>query len=78
MKGGIRGDQDSQGQCGQMSSMAVRSMFIEQRVQLTHYWKEEGFGYLDHTLLRCEIMDPYISKSVRLAYTGSLKGKYRR
>ena len=78
MKVGIRGDQDIQGRCGQTSSMAVRSMFAERRIQISQYWKEEIFGSLEHVLLMYEIMDPYTSRSVRLACAGSLKGKYER
>ena len=44
----------------------------DRRVQLTRSSKEEGFESLDHTLLMCEIMEPYTSKSVRLACAGSL------
>ena len=78
MMGGSRGDQDSQGQRGQTSSMKVRSMFEDRWVQLTRYWQEEGFGSLDHALLMCEIMDPSTSRSVRLTCAGSLKGEYER
>ena len=78
MKGGSRGDQDSQGKLGQKSSMAVRSMFAERRVHLTRSWKEEGFGSLDHALLMCEMMDSSTSRSVRLECAGALKGKYNR
>ena len=42
--GGIRGDKDSQGQWGHKSSMEVRSIVAERRIQLTRSWKEEGFG----------------------------------
>ena len=76
MKGGIRGDQDSQVQCGQTYSIVVSSMFAEQRVQLVQSWKVEGFGYLDHALFMCEIMDLYTSRSVWLACAGDMKGKY--
>ena len=62
MKEGIRGDQDSQVKCSQTSSMIVRYMFAERRVQLTQSWKEEGFGSLDHEILMCEMMDPYTSR----------------
>ena len=47
MMGESRGDQDSQGKHGHISSMSVRSMFAEQRVQLTQSWKEKGFGSFD-------------------------------
>ena len=72
MMGEIIGDQDSQVQGGYTSSMAERSIFVEQRVQLTRYWKEGGFESLDHTILICEIMEPYTYRSVRLACVGSL------
>ena len=78
MKGGSRGDQDSQGKLGQKSSMAVRSMFAERRVHLTRSWKEEGFVSLYHILLMCEMIYPSTSRSVRLAFTGYLKVKYER
>ena len=66
MMGGIRGDQNRQGERGQTYPMALLSMFAEWRVQLSRSWKEEGFGSLDHTILMCEIMDPYTSRSVWL------------
>ena len=47
-------------------------MFAERKVQLTRSWKEEGFGSLYHALLMCEMMEPYTSKSVRLACVGGL------
>ena len=75
---GRRCDQDIQGTHGQASSMVVHYMSSERRVQLTHYWKEEGFGYLDHALLMCEMMDPSTSMSVRLACAGAPKEKYER
>ena len=74
MIGGIRGDQDSPGQLGHIYSMAVRSMFAEQRFWITRSWKEEGFGSVDHALIMCEIMDPSTSRSVLLECAGSLKG----
>ena len=43
MMGGIRGDQNRQGERGQTYPMALLSMFAEWRVQLTQSWKEEGF-----------------------------------
>ena len=38
MKGGSRGDQDSQEQRFQISSMEVCSVFSEQNVQLAQLW----------------------------------------
>ena len=76
MMGGSRGDQDSQGKCGKTYSMVVRSIFAERRVQLARSWKEKIFGYLDHALLMCEIMDPSTYRSVILACVGYLKVKY--
>ena len=73
MMGESRGYQDSQGQRGQTSSISVRSMFSERRVQLTQSWKEEGFGSLYQALLMCEMMDPYTSRSVRLVCAVYLK-----
>ena len=32
------------------------STFIYRRAQITKYWKEEGFGYLDQELLMCEMV----------------------
>ena len=61
-----------------MYSMAVHSMFVERRVQLTLSWPEERFGSLDHALLMCEMMDPSTSRSVCLACTGALKRKYEK
>ena len=58
--------------------MEVRSIFVDQRVQHTQSWNEGVFVYLDHTILMCEIMYPYKSRSERLACTGALKGKYER
>ena len=51
-----RGSQDSQVQWGQISSTALRSICVENRVKITRYWKEEGFGYLYQALLMCETM----------------------
>ena len=68
-------DQDIQGQPGKIYSTEVHSMFVERRVQLTRYWKEEGFESLDHSLLMCEMTDPYTSRSVQLECAGALKGK---
>ena len=62
MTGRSRGDQDNQGKGGKTSTMSVISMFAERRVQLTQSWKYEGFGSLDHTMLICQMMDPYKSK----------------
>ena len=73
---GSRGDQYIHVNRGQTASMSMRYMFSERRVQLTQSWKEERFGSLDHSLLMCEMMDPYTSRSVRLACAGALKGKY--
>ena len=67
-----------QGKWVQKSSMAVNSIFSERKVKINQYWKEEGFGYQYHTLLMCEMMDPYKYRLVRLACVGSLKGKYER
>ena len=78
MKGGIRGDQDIQGQHGQTYSIAMHYMFAERRVQITRSCKEEGFGSLDPALLMCEMMDPSTSRSFRLACAGDLKRKYER
>ena len=78
MMGGIRGDKDSQGKRGQISSMEVRSMFEERRVQLKRSWKYEGFLSLDYKLPTCEMIDPYIAGSVRLKCAGDLKIKYER
>ena len=61
--GGIMVDQDNQGQWGQTYSLTVRSVFVYQRVQITGFWKKEVFGYLDHTLLICEMMYPSTSRS---------------
>ena len=74
--GGSRGDQDRQEKSGKTSSMAVRSMFSERRVQLTQSWKEEGFGSLDYALLIFKIMDPSKYSSVWLSCLVSLKRKY--
>ena len=76
--GGSRGAQDSQGKWNHTSSMSVRSISAERRVQLTQSWKEEGFEYLDHALLMCEMMEPSTSRSFWLACSGALKGKYQR
>ena len=70
-----RGDQYSQGQRVHTLSMSVSSIFAEQRVQLTRYWKKGGFWSLGHALHMCEIMDPSTSRSVRLECSGSLKDK---
>ena len=78
MKGGSRGDQDSQEQRGYTYSMEVRSMFSYWRVQITQCWKKGRFGSLDHALPMCEMVNPYTSRSVRLACAGYLKGKYER
>ena len=72
MIGGIRGDHNSQVKGGHTSSMSGRSMFSERRFKLARSWKEEGFGYLVHALLICEMMDSFKSKSVRLACAGAL------
>ena len=69
---GRRGDKDSQERSGQTYSMAGRSMFAERRLHFNQYWKEEGFGYIYHALLMCEIMNPSTSKSVWLACSGAL------
>ena len=69
---GSKFDQDIQGQGGQTSSMAGRSMFAEQRVHLTRSWRDEGFESLDHALLMCEMMHPSTSKSVQLVCAGAL------
>ena len=76
MTGGIMDAQDSQGQWITTSSMTVGSISSEKRVQITTYWKEEWFVSIEHTLLMGEMMDPSISRSVRLACAGYLKGKY--
>ena len=39
MNVGMRGDKYSQGQRGQIYLMAVHSMFVERRFQLTQSWK---------------------------------------
>ena len=49
-------------------------MFAERRVHLTQSWKYEGFGFLDHALLMCEMMEPSTPKSVQLACAGALQG----
>ena len=71
MMGRSRGSQDSKGKWGQISSTAVCSIFSDHRVQLNQYWKEEGFGYIDQTLLMCKIMDPSTYRSLCLEYEGS-------
>ena len=76
MMGANRGDQDTQGKRGHTSSIKLCSMFVDQRVQLTLSWKEEVFGYLDHALIMCEMMDPYTFRLVQLAYEGALREKY--
>ena len=78
MMGGSIGEQDSQGKRGQISPMAVCSMFAERRFHINQSCKEERFGSLDHSLRMCEMMEPYTSMSVRLAFVGSLKVKYER
>ena len=78
MMGGRRSDPDNQGKRVQTVLLSVRSMFAERRVQINQSWKEEGFGSLDHALIMCEMMDPYISRSVGLVCAGALKGKYER
>ena len=67
-----RSDQNIQVKDGKAYSMSGSSMFTYSRVQQPRYWKEEGFEYLDHTLLMCEIKDPSTSKPVRLACSGAL------
>ena len=76
MMGERRCDQDIQEKNDHTSSMEERSVFAERRVQINRSWKAEGFGSIDHALLMCGIMDPYTSRSVRLACTRALKGKY--
>ena len=71
-------DQDSQGQRGQASSISMRFIFVEPRVQLTRTWKEEGFFSLYYSLLMCEMMDPSTFNAVRLACVRSQKVKYER
>ena len=42
---------------------------------LTQYWKEEGFRYLDHALIICEMFDPYKSESSLMTCLGVMKEK---
>ena len=55
----------------------MRSIFVERRDQLALYWKEEGFGYLDQELLKCEMVDPYTYRSKLGAFEGDFKVKYK-
>ena len=78
MMGGIRRFQDIQEQWVHTSPTAVLSMFEEHTVPITQYWKEEGFGYLDQSVIMCEIMYPYKSRSVQVACERDTRGKYKR
>ena len=75
---GNRGFQVSQYRIGHTSLAAVLSIFEDLMFHLTQYWEEKVFVSLDQALVRCEMMDPSTSRSVRVAWAVSMKINYGR
>ena len=73
--GGNRGPQGSQGRWGKKASETYHSAFTEHRAQLTKSRKEEGFNYLYHTSIICEMVNPSIYKVERVVYASVIKKK---
>ena len=62
---------------GQTSSTTTRSLFSECRYQLSKSCNKEGFSYFYQAFIMCEMVDPYKSRSERVAYAAAIK-KYDR
>ena len=68
-----RGSQGIKYGRGQTFSTTTLSMFVEQRDQLPQSW--EGFRSIYQILLICEMVDPSISRSTRVACAAAIKNK---